>query len=93
MSSDIERFVNLIGLVSNINDIICGEEKIEEEKKEEIINVLYDWDRYKNIQEIIDLGNEYINNAIKEVLDNPRFIEIIKKNTRIDIEELALKIK
>lgn len=89
MCSDLELFVNLIGKISSISDILYfKKEKIPKEKKEEIVNVLYDWQRYKNIQEIIELNNEYINSAIKEVLNNPRFIKIIKEDTKIDIEEI-----
>ena len=44
-----------------------------------------DWNKFKNIQEIIDLNNTHINDAIKEILKTEKFVNIIKENTGIDI--------
>ena len=86
MCSDIELFVNLIymtNIMSNLQD-----KNFEEYL--ECVKVTQDWEKFKNVQEIINLNNKYINEAIKEVLQNKRFIKKIEENTSIQINKIIL---
>lgn len=88
MSSDIERFINLINMTNYMNNLIFTK-KENVEKYKDIIETL-DWSRYKDIQEIIELDNTHINNAIKEVLSNEKFVKVIKEDTNINIEDIKI---
>lgn len=88
MSSDIERFINLINMTDYMKSLIFSE-KENVEKYKDVIELL-EWNKYKDVQEIIKLNNEHINNAIKEVLSNEKFIEIIKEDTNINIEDIRI---
>lgn len=88
MSSDIERFINLINMTNYMNNLIFTK-KENVEKYKDIIETL-DWSRYKDIQEIIELDNTHINNAIKEVLSNEKFVKVIKEDTNINIENIKI---
>ena len=72
MSSDIEMFICLIMHTEKYKDVI----------------ELFDWFQYKKAKDIVKLNNEHINNAIKEVLQNEKFIKKLKEDTEIDIEEI-----
>ena len=81
MSSDIEKLINLIYMTDTMRNL----RSTEFGKFLGCIEQTQDWNKFKNIQEIIDLNNTHINDAIKEILNNERFVNIIKENTGIDI--------
>ena len=85
MCTDMELFINLIFLTDYMNNLFFTGNPDNVEKNKDILFALDDWHKYKNVQEIIDLNNKHINNAIKEVLKNERCIKIIKERTNIDI--------
>lgn len=84
MSNDIEQFINLIFMTQYMSSLLF-KSKESVDKNKEVIILLEKWDNYKSVQDIIDLKNIHINNAIKEILKTERFINIIKENTEIDI--------
>ncbi len=90
MSNDIERFINMIFLTKYMNDLLFENEN-SVEKNKDIIIVLEDCNKFKSVQEIIDLNNKHINNAIKEVLNNEFFLKTLKEDTNIDIEKIIIK--
>ena len=57
------------------------------EKYKDVIS-LFDWFQYKEVNDIVRLNNKHINNAIKEVLQNKRFVKILNEETNIDVEEI-----
>ncbi len=89
MSSDMEQFINLILMTEYMNNLLLGgKNKLRENK--DIIIALEDWSKYKDVQELINLNNKHINNAIREVLSNEKFVKEIKENTNIDIDKINL---
>ena len=90
MSNDIERYINMIFLTKYMNDLLFENEN-SVEKNKDIIIVLEDCNKFKSVQEIIDLNNKHINNAIKEVLNNEFFLKTLKEDTNIDIEKIIIK--
>ena len=56
----------------------------------DIMNNLQDENFNQYVQEIINLNNYYINKAIKEVLQNERFINKIKEDTNIEIDRIKI---
>lgn len=88
MSSDVERFINLINMTDYIKDLVFSK-KENIEKYKDVIEML-DWNKYKDVQEVIKLNNMHINNAIKEVLSNEKFVNIIKEDTNINIEDINI---
>lgn len=73
-----------------MNDLLFENEN-SVEKNKDIIIVLEDCNKFKSVQEIIDLNNKHINNAIKEVLNNEFFLKTLKEDTNIDIEKIIIK--
>lgn len=90
MSNDIECFINMIFLTEYMNDLLYND-KDGIEKNKDIIYLLQDWNKYKNVQEIIELKNKHINNAIKEVLNNDFFLKKLREDTKIDINKINIK--
>ena len=90
MSNDIECFINMIFLTEYMNDLLYND-KDGIEKNKDIIFLLQDWNKYKNVQEIIELKNKHINNAIKEVLNNDFILEKLREDTKIDINKINIK--
>lgn len=90
MSNDIECFINMIFLTEYMNDLLYND-KDGIEKNKDIIFLLQDWNKYKNVQEIIELKNKHINNAIKEVLNNDFFLKKLREDTKIDINKINIK--
>ena len=90
MNNDIERFINMIFLTEYMNDLLFENEN-SVEKNKDIIIALEDCNKFKSVQEIIDLNNKHINNAIKEVLNNEFFLKTLKEDTNIDIEKIIIK--
>lgn len=56
----------------------------------ECVRLTQDWEKFDDVQEIINLNNYYINKAIKEVLQNERFINKIKEDTNIEIDRIKI---
>lgn len=73
-----------------MNDLLFENED-SVEKNKDIIIALEDWDKFKNVQEIVNLNNKHINNAIKEVLNNEYFLKTLKEDTNIDIEKIIIE--
>ena len=80
----------MIFLTKYMNDLLFENEN-SVEKNKDIIIVLEDCNKFKSVQEIIDLNNKHINNAIKEVLNNEFFLKTLKEDTNIDIEKIIIK--
>lgn len=89
MSNDIERFINLIFMTEYMSNLLFNS-KEGVDKNKEIIILLEKWDNYKSVQDIIDLKNTHINNAIKEILKNEKFVKIINEETRLNINDINL---
>lgn len=89
MSNDIEIFINLIFMTQYMNSLLLKSNESVDKNKEVII-LLEKWDNYKTIQDIINLKNNHINNAIKEVLSNERFVKIIREETELNINDIKL---
>lgn len=83
MSNDIERFINLIFMTNYMNNLLFKKDGGVEANKD-IVEIL-DWNKFKSVQEIIDLNNQHINNAIKEILNNEKLVKILKDETNINI--------
>ena len=84
MCSDIELFINLIYMTETMNNL--QDENFD--KYLECIKQTQDWERFKDISDIIKLNNNYINKAIKEVIINKEYIKAIKNTTKIDFKEI-----
>lgn len=84
MSNDIEIFINLIYLT----DIMSNLRSNNFDEYLSCINLTQNWNEFKSIEEIINLGNNHINNAIKEILGKEDLLGKIKEDTNIDIEKL-----
>lgn len=84
MCSDIELFINLIYMT----DIMVNLQDENFNNYLECIKLTQDWEKFNNVQDIIDLNNQYINKAIKEILEKQKFLDKLKENTNIDIETL-----
>lgn len=86
MCSDIEVFINLIYMTDIMNNL--QDENFEQYLK--CVSLTQDWEKFDNIQEIINLNNHYINKAIKEVLQNEKFINKIKEDTNIETGRIKI---
>ena len=71
MCSDIELFINLIYMTETMNNL--QDENFD--KYLECIKQTQDWERFKDISDIIKLNKNYINKAIKNT-------------TKIDLKEI-----
>ena len=85
-----EVFINMIFLTEYMNDLLYNN-KDGIEKNKDVIFLLQDWNKYRSVQEIIELKNKHINNAIKEVLNNDFFLKKLRKDTKIDITKINIK--
>ena len=85
MCSDIELFINLIYMTETMNNL--QDENFD--KYLECIKQTQDWERFKDISDIINLNNNYINKAIKEIAHNKEYIKRIKETTKIDFEKIG----
>lgn len=86
MNNDIELFVNLIFMTEYMN-------KLQDNNFREYLecaNLTDDWSKFKDVNEILNLNNKDINNAIKEILQNERYVKKIKEDTNIDIEAIQI---
>lgn len=92
MCTDIELFINLIYMTETMNNL--QDENFD--KYLECIKQTQDWEKFKDISDIINLNNNYINKAIKEIANNKEYIKRIKDTTKIDfgkIEKILEKCK
>lgn len=86
MCSDLELFLNLVYMTSIMTNL--QNSNFEEYLK--CIELTQDWEKFRNIQDIVELNNVYLNNAIKELIQKEEFINKIKENTEIEIEKIQL---
>ena len=86
MCSDIELFINLIYMTDIMNNL----QDKNFNQYLECVRLTQDWEKFDDVQEIINLNNYYINKAIKEVLQNERFINKIKEDTNIEIDRIKI---
>lgn len=86
MCNDIEFFVNLIYMTNVMNNL--HDKNFDEYLR--CIEITQDWERFNNVQEIIDINNFYINSAISEVLLNEKLVSKIKQDTQIDIGQIKI---
>lgn len=83
MCNDIELLVNLINMTNAMKELLMNNIDVFIECQK-----LLDCKKIKNVKEIKNIDNKEIKKAIDEILNNNRFIEIIKKQTEIDINVL-----
>lgn len=86
MCSDIEIFINLIYMTDIMNNL--QDENFNQYL--ECVRQTQDWEKFDDVQDIINLNNHYINKAIKEVLQNEKFINKIKEDTNIEIDRIKI---
>ena len=79
--------MNLICMTNYMTNLIYG--KIGNVEKYKDVIKLFDWFQYKEAKDIVKLNNKHINNAIKEVLQNERFVKILNEETDINVEEIT----
>ena len=60
------------------------------EKYQTEINIIENWENYKNVKDILDLKNENINKAIKEILANDKLVKELESSTNIKVEDIIL---
>lgn len=88
MSNDIEKFINLIYETDSMYNLRLTDFK----KFLKCVRQTQEWNKFRKVDDIIKLNNIHINNAIKEILENKRFLNIIKEDTNIDISALQILI-
>ena len=60
------------------------------ENYETEISIIENWENYKSVKDILDLKNENINNAIKEILANDKLVKELESSTNIKVEDIIL---
>ena len=60
------------------------------EKYQTEINIIENWENYKSVKDILDLKNENINKAIKEILANDKLVKELESSTNIKVEDIIL---
>jgi len=85
MCNDIELFNNLIMTTSVIPSII--------DNTDEHIKIATLLEEIKDISDYQRIDNPVVKQAIKEVLENERFISIIKNDTKLDVEKIREMVK
>lgn len=84
MCNDIELFINLIYMTSTMK-------KLQDYDIKQYLNCIketQDWDNFKSILDIINLNNININRAIKEIINDDRFVKTITSETDINLKEI-----
>lgn len=84
MNNDVEKFINLIYMTDFMHDLFVKDNK----QYLECIELTQDWNKFKNIYEVIELNDNHINSAIKEVILNKAFSKILKEEMNLDIHEM-----
>ena len=46
------------------------------------------WENFKDVSDSIKLNNNYINKAIKEIINNKEYTKIIKDTTKMDWKKI-----
>lgn len=90
MSSDAERLQCLILKFTNTMQNLFSN-NIEEYLK--IVDKIQDWNKFQTIEDYINLNNEYINKALKELVNDEKCLKILKEQTNIDISGIKNIIK
>ena len=83
-----ETFTCMILNTEYMKNLLFNSGNIEKYKTE--INIIDNWENYKSVKDIIDLNNEHINNAIKEILSNQKLAKELEDSTSIKIDEINL---
>lgn len=89
MNNDVERFINLIYMTDFMHDLFTKNNK----QYLECIELTQDWNKFKNIYEVVELNNNHINSAIKEVILNKTFLKILKEEMNLDIDKIQRILK
>lgn len=84
MCSDMELFINLIYMTETMKNL----QDTNFDKYLECIKKTQDWERFKDVLDIIKLDNNYINKAIKEIINNKEHIKVIKDKIKIDWKKI-----
>ena len=85
MSSDAERLQCLIlKFTETMSNLFLN--NIEEYLK--IVEKIQDWNKFQTIEDYINLNNEYINKALKELAKDDKCLKILKEETNIDITQI-----
>jgi hypothetical protein len=84
MISDFERLNNLIIITNYMQRV----RKNNFQDYLDIIKILFDEDKIKSEEDYKTLNNNDINNAIKEVIKNEKFLNILKENTKLELNKL-----
>ena len=80
-----ELFINLIYMTETMKNL----QDSNFDMYLKCIKQTQDWEKFKNLSDIIKLNNNYINKAIKEIINNNEYTKIIKDTTKIDWKELG----
>ncbi len=92
MCSDIELFINLIYMTETMKNL----QDTNFDKYLKCIKQTQDWEKFKDVSDIIKLNNNYINKAIKEITNNNEYLKMITDETKFDwkkIEKILEKCK
>lgn len=65
MGSDVEAFCCEILNTQYMTKLLFHTDKLENYK--DVVDILFNWEKFNNINEIKELNNVHINNAIKEI--------------------------
>ena len=85
MSNDAERLQCLIlKFTKTMSNLFLN--NIEEYLK--IVEKIQDWNKFQTIEDYINLNNEYINKALKELAKDDKCLKILKEETNIDITQI-----
>ena len=86
MSNDIERFINLIYMTDFMHGLF------DKNNKEYLkcIELTQEWNRFKDIYEVVRLNNIYISSAIKEIIINKTFLKVLKEEINIDVDRIKI---
>ena len=84
MCSDMELFINLIYMTKTMKNL----QDTNFDKYLECIKQTQDWEKFKDVSDITKLNNNYINKAIKEIINNKEYTKIIKDTTKMDWKKI-----
>lgn len=84
MCSDIELFINLIYMTETMKNL----QDTNFDKYLKCIKQTQDWEKFKDVSDIIKLNNNYINKAIKEITNNNEYLKMITDETKFDLKKI-----
>lgn len=87
MCSDIELLINLIYMTETMESL----KNKDFDKYLSCIEQTQDWEKFKQVSDIINLNDKYIDKAIEEIIQSERLLNIIKENTDININDFNIK--